>query len=448
MNDNTVNRSEQMFVHDPAGKAYMHFALPVIMGMAVTLIYNVVDTYFITLTGKMPLIAGVSLVSPVFSLMIAFGDIWGLGGSSLISRLLGKGEEDRARCVSAFCFWAAILWGLLVTVIMLTFRTQVLGLLGAEEQTMPYASAYYTWIVIGAAAIIFSLAPNNILRTEGLAAYAMAGSMAGSVLNMILDPVFIFGLGMGAAGAAIATVIANLAADLFYVYVIVRKSRKLSIRPSDIRVEPSELRQVLSIGVPASVTNTMQSFSMGLTNRFLVPFGTSCLAAMGIASKIYMIPVLILVGYAFGGQPIIGYNYGAGNWKRIREVLRFACSGAFILSASLSALVWLAAPRLVRIFTTDPEAARYAGQMIRAMVLGLVFMSFVLVTICVFQAMGKAGGAFILSVSRQGIIFAIVIFVMAKTAGYYGVIYAQTAADLCTAAAAALLLAGAVKVSQ
>ena len=251
---------------------------------------------------------------------------------------------------------------------------------------------------------------------------------------------FIFGLGMGAAGAAIATVIANICADLFYLYVIVKKSRKLSVRPADIRIDPAGLRQVLLIGIPASVTNLMQSFSIALTNRFLAAFGTSCLAAMGIASKIYMIPALFMVGYAFGGQPIIGYNYGAGNHGRIREVLRFAFSCGAVLSLSLSALIWLAAPRLAGGFSQDPEVAAYTAQMVRALAPGLVFMSFVLITICTFQAMGKAGGAFVLSLSRQGFVFAVVIVIMSRIAGYYGVIYAQTVSDLCTAGMAAFLL--------
>ena len=175
-------------------KAYMKLALPVVLSMMVSLVYNMVDTYFIALTGKQELVAGVSLAAPIFTLMIAFGDIFGLGGSSLISRLFGEKREEEAKRASAFCLWAAIGFGIFVTIVLLVFRTPILKLLGTDAATFEYAGEYYTWIAVGAASIILGLVPSNILRTEGLAMQAMAGSILGSIVNIILDPVFIFGL--------------------------------------------------------------------------------------------------------------------------------------------------------------------------------------------------------------------------------------------------------------
>ncbi len=166
----------------------------VVMSMIVSLVYNMVDTYFIALTGVQELVAGVSLAAPVFTMMIAFGDIFGLGGSSLISRLFGEKREEEAKRASAFCIWGSIVFGICVSAVLLTFRGPILGILGADETTFQYASGYYTWIAIGAAAIIFGLVPSNILRTEGLAEQAMIGSVIGSIVNIILDPIFIFGL--------------------------------------------------------------------------------------------------------------------------------------------------------------------------------------------------------------------------------------------------------------
>mgnify|MGYP000668231124 CR=1 FL=1 len=178
-------------------KAYMKLALPVVLSMIVSLVYNMVDTYFIALTGVQELVAGVSLVAPMFTLMIAFGDIFGLGGSSAISRLLGEKKDNEAKKTCAFCIWISLVFGLCISAILLLFRTQILGLLGVGKDTYQYANAYYTWIAIGAVSIIFSMVPSNILRTEGLAVQSMAGSIIGSIVNIIFDPIFIFGLTRG-----------------------------------------------------------------------------------------------------------------------------------------------------------------------------------------------------------------------------------------------------------
>lgn len=186
-----------LFEKMPVPKAYMKLALPVVLSMIVSIVYNMVDTYFIALTGVQELVAGVSLVAPMFTLMIAFGDIFGLGGSSAISRLLGEKKDNEAKKTCAFCIWISLVFGLCISAILLLFRTQILGLLGVGKDTYQYANAYYTWIAIGAVSIIFSMVPSNILRTEGLAVQSMAGSIIGSIVNIIFDPIFIFGLKPG-----------------------------------------------------------------------------------------------------------------------------------------------------------------------------------------------------------------------------------------------------------
>lgn len=236
-----------LFEKTSVPKAYMKLALPVVISMMVSLVYNMVDTYFIALTGMQELVAGVSLVVPVFTMMIALGDIFGLGGSSIISRLFGEKRDEDAKRASAFCVWGAVAFGLCVTVILFLFQKQVLGILGADETTWQYASDYYTWIVAGSVFIIFGLVPSNILRTEGLAAQAMFGSILGSVVNIIFDPVFIFGLKQGAAGAAIATVLGNVVADIYYIYAIVKKAKRLSVSFADAKIPGTMVRDIFVI---------------------------------------------------------------------------------------------------------------------------------------------------------------------------------------------------------
>ena len=429
----------ELFEKAPIHKAYFKFALPVVFSMVISLIYNMVDTYFIARTGNTNLIAGVSLGAPVFTLMIAFGDIFGLGGSSLISRLFGEKKDEDGKRISVFCFYAAILFGILVTAVMLLFRMPILKLLGTDADTLPYASQYYTYIAIGAPFIILALTPSNILRTEGLASESMIGSILGSVVNIVLDPLFIFTLGMGAAGAALATVIGNVFTDLFFVWVIVKKSKRLSIHPKLLHIHPAEFGQLLVIGIPASITNIMQSLGITLTNRYLLSYGNLKIASMGIVMKVNMICVLVLVGFAFGAQPLIGYNYGAKNKDRLKEILKFSYTFLGILSVSLASLLALAAPLMMRLFVKDTEMIATGVPMLRLQLAGMLFVAIVLVTTTTFQSAGKALGAFLLSISRQGVFLILTLAAGSALFGYYGILAAQACSDFLTALLAVFL---------
>lgn len=429
-----------LFEKMPVPKAYMKLALPVVLSMIVSLVYNMVDTYFIALTGVQELVAGVSLVAPMFTLMIAFGDIFGLGGSSAISRLLGEKKDNEAKKTCAFCIWISLVFGLCISAILLLFRTQILGLLGVGKDTYQYANAYYTWIAIGAVSIIFSMVPSNILRTEGLAVQSMAGSIIGSIVNIIFDPIFIFGLNQGAAGAAMATVLGNIIADIYYVYAVMKKSKRLTCSPSHMKVTGRRIRDILMIGIPASITNIMQTFMMVMTNNFLLPYGTDKVAAMGIALKIIMISVLVMVGFAFGGQPLVGYNYGAKNKKRFNETIRFAFLLEVLTGAGMAIVLGAAAPLLVGLFLKDASVIAVAQQILRVQLIGMPFVGIVLASTCIFQAIGNGAGALILSAGRQGVIFAIVIICTSKIAGFSGVIASQPVSDFLTALVAVMIL--------
>ena len=212
--------NNELFESMPIGKAYMKLAVPVMMSSVLMLVYNMVDMYFIAKTGNTNLVAGIALCAPVFTFLIAIGDIFGLGGASVISRLFGQKKDEDAKRISVFGFLGSFAFGILIALVLILSRGVMLKLLGAGSDTLSFASDYYTWIALGAPFIIFSLVPTNLLRTEGFATAAMIGSAIGSIVNMILDPVFIFTLGMGAAGAAIATVIGNVFADIYYFWFI------------------------------------------------------------------------------------------------------------------------------------------------------------------------------------------------------------------------------------
>ena len=425
--------NNELFESMPIGRAYMKLAVPVMMSSVLMLVYNMVDMYFIAKTGNTNLVAGIALCAPVFTFMIAVGDIFGLGGASVISRLFGQKKDEDAKRISVFGFLGSFVFGILIALVLILSRGGMLKLLGAGSDTLSFASDYYTWIVLGAPFIIFSLVPTNLLRTEGFATAAMIGSAIGSVVNMILDPIFIFTLGMGAAGAAIATVIGNIFADIYYFWFIMNKSKKLSVSPRGFHISADELKQVFGIGIPSSITNIMQSVAVMLLNNFLVPYGTDKVAAYGIVSKVLMIVIMIMVAFSFGGQPLYGYLYGAGNKKRLKETLRFAKMLVCGLGTALSVVLFFLAPVLIAFFLNDPTVIETGTPMLRTILVGMPFIGYTMVTTCLFQSAGKAAGALALSAGRQGYIYAVMLFALSAMFGYKGVIAAQPAADILTA---------------
>ena len=430
----------ELFEKTPIPKAYLKLAMPVVLSSVLTLVYNLVDTYFIGRTGNADLVAGVALCAPVFTLLIAMGDIFGLGGSSVISRLLGAGKKEDAGRMSVFCLDGAFVFGIFVAIVLLVFQHPVLSMLGATAQTVEHAHAYYFWIALGSPFVILALAPTNLLRTEGHAVQAMIGSVLGSIVNIILDPVFIFGLNMGAGGAALATIIGNICSDIFYVLFIHFKADVLTMNLKGFHINGNEAGQILGIGVPSSITNLVQSIGVVILNHFLLSYGNDKIAAYGIVSKIIMIVVMILVGFAFGGQPLYGYLYGAKNHERLKKAMKFAYELETGIAIVVSVILYVSASSMIGLFMKNPQIVSTGIPMMRAYLLGMPFEAIVLVTTCLFQSTGKAWQALILSAGRQGVFYAVIIMILNALFAFQGVIHAQALSDVVTAVIAVILL--------
>lgn len=431
---------QDLFEKAPIPKAYFSFAIPLVLGNIVTLVYNMVDTFFVAKTGDTNIIAGISLCAPIFTLLIALGDIFGLGGCSFISRLLGEKNEEAGRRVSVFSYYGALLFGVIIAAFLLVFRTPVLTLLGANEDTFVFASQYYTWLVLGAPFIVLNFVPMNQLRAVGLSKESVGSTIAGTIVNIILDPIFIFTLGLGAAGAAMATIIGYIVTDACFTWAIVKRSTNLSINPKYIKVSVTELKQILAIGFPASLTNFIQTIGSTFLNRSLLIYGTTQVASMGMVMKINMLITYILVGFAFGPQPLVGYNYGAKNHERLKKLLKFdycfACCFALVTSIIMS----FVGPHILAFMIDDAEVIGIGTTMMRIYLCGMVFVAFVLVSTTVFQSTGKSLGALLMAISRQGVIFCTMLAVLPRIFGYYGVLCAQPVSDCLTAVLGAVLM--------
>ena len=419
---------------------YFRLSLPVVFGSIVTILYNLADTYFIARTDNELLVAGVSLCAPIFMIQMAFGNIFGQGGSSLLSRLLGQKRTDEAGRVSAFCFWIALLTGGVIGGLLLIFKNPFLALLGASSSTLPYAAEYGRVLLIGAPFITVNFIHMNLLRCEGMAGRSMAGTVIGTVVNVILDPLLI--PGMGAAGAAIATVIGYICSDVFLLIVVLRRSKVLSVRPV-LTVGPDFFWSILSIGVTAAITNIATSICTVLINQKLLPFGDDRIAAMGIVLKVTMIVQMILVGFSFGGVPLFGYLSGAGERKKIRCLLVFCLIFLSALALAMTLLVWCAAGPLLRLITPDTNLVEIGIPMLRWQTAGSLFAGIVMLSTCLCQASGKAFPALVLSLSRQGLVFVAVLLVVSAVFGYPGILASQCVADFISVLIAIpLVLAG------
>ncbi|WP_369689069.1 MATE family efflux transporter [Secundilactobacillus silagincola] len=407
--------------------------MPVVFGTVISMIYNLTDTFFIAQTQNANLVAGITLCTPLFSMMIALGDMFGLGASSAISRLLGQKKYKLAGRVNSFSFYGALTLGIIVMICLFVFRKEGLSLLGVTPSTYQYANIFYEIMAAASVLIIISLVPINTLRTEGLATQSMIGTASGTVLKIFLDPLFIFGFHLGAAGAALATVVGYLVTDTILIGYTVRRARYLHVHVNKMKIPLSEVKDVLMIGLPASVTNFMTMLGTALMNNFLIVYGATKVAGFGIAIKVETIVIMVLVGFCFGSQALIGYNYGARNKERLTKIIQFDLLVNVVFAFIIALGLMVISPALCGLFMKDQNVVHAASYMLRWFLITTPFIGASMVFTTMFQAVNQPLDAFLMSVSRQGVVFAVVIFIMASVMGYQGVIVSQPIADVITA---------------
>lgn len=437
-----MNNNRKLFEDAPVGKAVAVMAVPTMISMLVVVIYNMADTFFIGQTGDPMQVAAVSLATPVFMVFMALGNLFGIGGSSAISRALGERKTDRARNISSFCCYGSLGLGIFMALVFLTGMNGILKLIGASENTVGYARNYLSYIAFGGPFIIFGTAFGNILRGEGASKESMIGNMIGTVTNIVLDPVMILVFRWGVAGAAIATVIGNMAASAYYLQYFLRKKSSLSIRFKDFRMGDRIAVSVASIGIPASLNNILMSCANIVLNHVLAGYGDTPVAAMGVAMKANMLVVLLQIGLCAGIQPLIGYNYGAGNKKRLMKVFWFTGACAVVMGTLLTVFMVIAREGIIQAFINDEAVIDYGIRMVIALQISGPVIGILFLCINVLQGMGKALPSLILTICRQGLIFIPLVFLLNGLFGLEGVIYAQPGADFVSIVLASLICMG------
>lgn len=423
-------KNKDVFESMKVSKAVATLALPTIISMLVIVVYNMADTFFVGQTGDPNQVAAVSLTMPLFLIFMGIGNIFGIGGSSYISRSLGAGASDRVKNISSFCFYTSIGFSIVCASGFLLGMDNILNMIGTSDNTRGFANSYLTYICMGAPFIVVSTTLSGIVRGEGASKVAMTGVMVGTILNIVLDPVFILVLGMGVEGAAIATVIGNIASTVYFMYYIVRGKTILSLKLKYYKISNGIMQGVLSIGLPASIGNILMSMANIVLNNFLVSYGDNAVAGMGVAMKANMIGIMICIGLANGIQPLLGYNYGSKNYARMREATKYAIKCSATIGSVMFVVNMVFASTIVKAFINDPEVIVYGTRMLRALSLTLPIVGIFFIYMVTLQAMGKPKESLILILSRQGLVFVPMLFVLNRTFGLNGIIYAQPISDI------------------
>jgi len=424
------NKSMELFSKTPVSKAVFKNALPAMAAMLMVLVYNLADTFFIGQTHDDLQVAAVSLATPVFLIFMAVGTMFGIGGTSVISRAMGAGRTEYAKKVSSFCMWGCLAVGVLLSACMLIFVDSILSLVGASEDTWSLAKTYLVIVVCCGPFVLISNCYSNVIRTEGESAKAMMGTLIGNLLNVVLDPIMILGFGWNIAGAAIATVIGNVVGAGYYILYFLRGKSSLSISIKDFAIKDKVASSVLAVGIPAALGSVLMSVSQIIVNSQMAEYGDMTIAAMGVAMKVVIITGMVCMGLGQGVQPILGYCVGAKLRERFKKVLKFSLIFAFILSAVLTGICYLFTNQIVSAFLTDSTAFEYAVQFSRILLTTSVLFGVFYVLTNALQAMGAATSSLIINVCRQGIIFIPAVFLLKVIMGMTGLVWAQPVADV------------------
>ena len=433
------NKKMALLGSAPIPKALLALGIPTMIGMLINALYNLVDTYFVGGLGTDQM-GAVTVAFPLGQIVVGLGLLFGNGAAAYLSRLLGRGDKDTANKVASTAIYSGVSIGAIVILFSVIFLEPILKQAGAIESVIPYAITYSRIYIVFSIFNVFNVTMNNIVSSEGAAKTAMCALMAGAVLNVILDPVFIYALNLGVAGAAIATAISQIISTLVYLCYILRKKSVFNFSIKECCFAKEIMSEILKIGIPTLIFQLLTSLSIGMINSAAKEYGGSALAAMGPVTKIMSMGTLIVFGFLKGFQPIAGFSYGAKKFDRLREAIRTAVLWSTIFCVIFGFVAAVFSTQIVSLFTKeDAEMVRIGSIALRANGLSFVLFGFYTVYSFLFLVMGKAAEGCVLGACRQGICFVPVILILPSVLGLIGVLYAQPIADVISAIVTALM---------
>ena len=439
------NQKIILFEQTPIPRAIAKLAIPTVLSSLVMVFYNLADTYFVGMLNDPVQNAAVTLSYPVLLAFNAVNNLFGVGGSSMMSRALGRKDYETVKKSSAFAFYCALFCGLVFSLLCTVFKSPLLTLLGADDVTWKATGNYMFWTVTcGAAPAIVNVVMAYLVRSEGSSLHASIGTMSGCILNMILDPVFILpqGLNMGAAGAGFATFLSNCFACAYFFALLWfrRRNTFVSVNPKKFTFEKAIVAGVCMVGVPASIQNLLNVTGSTILNNFTSVYGADAVAAMGISYKLYMIPFQIALGFSQGIMPLVSYNYASRNFRRMKDTILFAIR--LMLPAMLVVMTgyYAGAGTLIRLFMENVQGIAYGTRFLRGFCLAMPFIYLDFLAVGVFQALGFGKNALIFAIMRKIILEIPALVILNTLFPLYGLPYAQPCAEFVLAIAAVIML--------
>ena len=428
--DRTAQQFRKM-TETPIPKLILSLAAPTILSMLITSIYNLADTFFV---GQISTSASgaVGVVSSLMAIIQALGFMLGHGAGSIISRSLGSQNTKAATRFASTSFFTALTFGLILAAVGLTTLPHFMMLLGSTETILPHACAYARPILIAAPLMMSSLVMNNILRYEGKASFAMIGLVTGGVLNMVLDPVFIFGFGLGTAGAGIATALSQSISFCILLSMFLRGKTVSQFQLSAVTHSPAEFGTILMTGLPSFGRQGLNSIGGMLLNIAARSYGDAAVAGMSIVSRIFMFIISVAIGTGQGFQPVAGFNYGARKYRRVEKACVFTMCASFCFLSVIIAACWFNAEALIKLFRDDPEVTAIALPAFRYQCFACFLQPVIVAGNMLFQSIGKSGRATFLACCRQGVFFIPLILTLPRMFGLLGIEICQPIADVLT----------------
>jgi putative MATE family efflux protein len=411
-------------------KSLVTMAAPAILGLIVQAVYNMVDTMFVSWLG--PTATGATqVVFVITTALSAIGLMFGIGVSTYISRLLGRNEQEQAEKAFSTVFNGAVVVGLTITLLFFIFIAPLLRLVGATDSLLPMSKDYSHYLIFGFPFMILNMLMNNSLRGEGSAKYSMTGMGLGALLNIVLDPIFIFGFNLGIKGAAIATSISQIVTTLILISFYLRGKSLLKFKFRFKLFDTIIWKEVLKVGVTSFLTQLLMSISISfINNQAGVYGGDNAIAAIGIVTKLIYISIFVFFGLGMGLQPLAGYSYGAKNSKRLLQALYYAIIISVTLGLFFNLIIYFFGENIISIFKPSEAVFDYAILYINIFMISITTMSIQFNVIYFLQAIGKGFISLLFSISRQGLLLIPLLLILPKSYGINGVFYAQAVSDI------------------